>query len=47
MVFDRYDMICKASNIKLNDELYESLIIGIIKRIKSSCKKLLENYFQN
>ena len=47
MVFDRYDMICKGSHIKLNDELYEVLIIGIIKKIKSSCKKLLENYYQN
>tara|TARA_R100000734_G_C3300279_1_gene91020 strand:+ start:88 stop:771 length:684 start_codon:yes stop_codon:yes gene_type:complete len=47
MVFDRYDMICKGSNVKLNDELYEYLIIGIIKKIKSSCKKLLENYCQN
>jgi hypothetical protein len=45
LVLDRYDMICKPCNIKLNDELYKSLIIGIIKKIKKDCKKLLENYY--
>ena len=44
-VLDRYDMICKGSNIKLNDELYEVLIIGILKKIKKDCIKLLENYY--